>query len=60
MSKRFLLVEPKISDEIKKQLEEKGHKVYLPNSYQEPMKEEQMKKLGKEEHIKWKAAMLRK
>ncbi len=46
--------------EIKEQLESQGHKIHLPNSYNEPFKEEEMKKIGKEEHIKWKAEMLRK
>jgi len=44
--------------EIKRILEEKGHEIILPNSYKEPLKEEEMKKIGKEEHIKWKSNMI--
>ena len=46
--------------EIKTFLEKEGHNIHLPNSYDVPLKEEEMKKLSKEEHIKWKAMMLRK
>jgi len=45
--------------EIKKKLEELGHVITLPNSYDSPLKEEEMKKLSKEEHIKWKSEMMR-
>ncbi len=38
----------------------KGHKITFPNSYDEPLKEEKMKRLSKEEHIKWKRTMLKK
>jgi len=41
-------------------LERKGHKITFPNSYDEPLKEEKMKRLSKEEHIKWKRTMLKK
>ncbi len=44
---------------LKKLLEEKGHKITLPNSYEEPFKEEDMKKVSKEEHIKFKQKMMR-
>jgi len=44
---------------IKKQLEELGHIVTLPNSYDEPLKEEEMKKIGKEKHSEWKADMIK-
>ena len=44
---------------IKEKLEKAGHKVAMPNSYNEPMKEEAMKKQSKEEHIKWKSEMLK-
>ena len=47
---------PAILDE----LEDMGHIVSLPNSYDAPFKEEEMKKMGAKEHIEWKAAMLRK
>ncbi len=46
--------------EIQKILEENGHVLTMPNSYDEPMKEEEMKKLGKEKHTKWKSEMLKK
>ncbi|VVB78970.1 Uncharacterised protein [uncultured archaeon] len=45
--------------EIKEELERYGHRVSLPNSYDAPMKEEEMKKNGLEAHIEWKAEMLR-
>lgn len=45
--------------EIKKFLEENGHVITLPNSYDEPMKEEDMKKISKEEHSKWKSNMIK-
>jgi hypothetical protein len=44
---------------IKKELESKGHVITLPNSFDAPMKEEEMKVMGSEEHRKWKAGMLR-
>lgn len=46
-------------EEIKKDLEKMGHIITVPNSYDEPLKEERMKALGTEEHINWKADMLR-
>lgn len=45
---------------IKEQLEENEHIITLPNSYDDPLKEEKMKKLGKDEHIKFKQEMMRK
>lgn len=45
--------------DIKKELENIGHIITLPNSYDEPMKEEEIKNLGIEEHRKWKGNMLR-
>lgn len=45
--------------EIKSELEKQGHKITLPNSYEEPLKEEEMKKISKEEHLKWKSEMFR-
>ena len=45
--------------EIKQYLEEKGHVITLPNSFDNPTKELQMKELGAEEHRIWKASMLR-
>ena len=44
--------------EIKKQLEEIGHKASLPNSYCNPFKEEETKKQGT--HSIWKEKMLKK
>jgi hypothetical protein len=46
--------------EVESLLSKKGHIVSMPNSYDEPMKEEEMKKLSKEEHVQWKAMMLKK
>lgn len=45
--------------EIKKRLEEKGHEVTLPNSYDEPYREEEVKKRSLEEHVQWKSEMMR-
>lgn len=45
---------------IKRQLEESGHKVALPNSFYKPLKEEDMKEIGKKEHKKWKRRMIHK
>jgi len=47
-------------NEIKEILEKNGHKITLPNSFDEPFKEEEMKNLSKEDHIKWKGDMMRK
>lgn len=44
---------------IKEALETAGHTITLPNSYDQPFKEEEMKNLGREEHRKWKAEKLR-
>jgi len=46
-------------EEIKRKLEKKGHKISLPNSYNEPMMEEKLKERSKKEHIKWKSKMLK-
>lgn len=43
---------------IKEELEKIGHEITLPNSFEEPFREE-IKKLDKEEHIKWKREMMR-
>ena len=40
-------------------LEDKGHKITLPNSFEEPFQEEKMKSLSKEEHIKFKQKMMK-
>jgi hypothetical protein len=44
---------------IKKTLEERGHVVTLPNSYDNPGKENEMMELSADEHRRWKADMLR-
>ncbi len=45
--------------EIKDILEKAGHQITLPNSYDSPFKEEEMKKLSQQEHADWKGEMLR-
>ncbi len=45
--------------EIQRELEQAGHQVAFPNSYEEPLKEEEMKARGLEAHVQWKAEMLR-
>lgn len=45
--------------EIKEKLEKDGHIISVPNSFDEPFKEEDMKKISKEEHVKWKGAMIK-
>jgi hypothetical protein len=45
--------------EIKKGLEERNHKIMLPNSYDEPFKEEKMKSKSAEDHIKFKRKMMK-
>jgi len=44
---------------IKEELEKAGHLVTLPNSYDNPGREVEMKNIGAGEHAKWKAMMLR-
>jgi hypothetical protein len=44
---------------IKDFLEKAGNNITLPNSFEEPFKEERMKSLGKEEHIKFKQDMMK-
>jgi len=44
---------------VRKSLEEKGHTIILPNSYEDPFIEERIKKLSHEEHISWKREMLK-
>ena len=43
---------------VKEELEKRGHTVTLPNSYDEPMKEEEIKKIGPKEHQQWKSSMI--
>ncbi|QQR60549.1 hypothetical protein IPH19_04020 [Candidatus Uhrbacteria bacterium] len=44
---------------IKKELEARGHVITVPNCFDDPMKEEEMKKLGADAHREWKAGMIR-
>jgi hypothetical protein len=44
---------------IKKFLETKNHKITLPNSFENPFKEEEMKDLSKKDHIKFKQKMMK-
>ncbi|MFH1972764.1 MAG: hypothetical protein ABIJ18_04785 [archaeon] len=44
---------------IKEELEKNGHIITVPNSFDEPFKEEDMKKVGKSEHIEWKQNMMK-
>jgi len=45
--------------EIKASLEEQGHVITLPNSYDNPGREEEKKLVSSEEHKIWKGEMLR-
>jgi hypothetical protein len=45
--------------EIKEELEKAGHTIALPNSFDIPFKEEEMKKKSLEDHIKWKGEMIK-
>ncbi|MDP4000574.1 MAG: hypothetical protein Q8Q11_04100 [bacterium] len=49
---------PKV-DGIKKALEESGHQITLPNSFEEPGREDKLKAGDPRRHAKWKAEMLR-
>ncbi len=44
---------------IKEELETAGHKVILPNCFDDPGTELRMKSLGEKDHSKWKGEMLR-
>lgn len=44
---------------IQKTLEDAGHIITLPNSYDHPSKESEMHAVGAKEHSEWKASMLR-
>jgi hypothetical protein len=48
----------KVGD-MKERLESAGHSITLPNSFDDPMREEKMKMLGKDEHANFKSKMLR-
>jgi len=43
--------------EVKEVLEKQGHEISLPNSFDNPNKENEMRELGVEEHGKWKSGM---
>ena len=47
-------------EELKKELEQKGNEVFLPNCYDDPSTEQRMWDLGKDEHQKFKAEMYKK
>lgn len=58
----FLICSKKFYDKIpniKLRLEEKGHKVTLPNCYDDPFLEDKYRDLGNNEHSKWKAEMIK-
>lgn len=46
--------------EIIPALEKTGHVLTMPNSYNQPFMEEEIKKLSEEDYISWKQEMLRK
>jgi len=46
--------------EINQTLFNMGHKTSMPNSFDEPFKEEKMKQISPEEHQKWKISMIAK
>lgn len=54
-SKKFY---DKISD-IKKELEDSGHQISLPNCFDDPGTEDRYRNLGNNEHSKWKSEMLK-
>jgi len=54
-SKHFYDKIPKIAEELKSY----GHNLTFPNSYEEPFKEEEMKKVGSQEHSEWKRNMMK-
>jgi len=45
--------------DVKKTLEKAGHQITLPNSYDEPLREEKVRKLGADEHKKFKQRMMK-
>ena len=46
-------------EEVKGLLENAGHEISLPNSYDEPFMEERLKEMSAEEHVEWKGMMMR-
>ncbi len=60
--KIFVICSKKFYDKIpgiKKSLETAGHVVTLPNCYDDPATEGRYRDLGRAEHAKWKAEMLK-
>lgn len=53
-SKKFYDVIPAIKEELEKQ----GHKLTMPNCYDDPTTEDRYKALGQKKHSKWKAEMI--
>ena len=45
---------------IKNFLESRGHKVSLPNSFDEPFAEERFRNMSKKEHVEWKSTIMKK
>lgn len=45
--------------QIKEALEKQGHRITLPNSFEDPMQEERIKKQGEKEHREFKQEMYR-
>ena len=45
--------------EIKEKLEKQNHEITLPNSFDNPFREEEIKEMGKGEHIEWKRKMMK-
>ena len=54
-SKHFYEKLPPIIEDLKKL----GHKITLPNSFDDPFKEEEIKKQGKKKHAEWKSSKLK-
>jgi hypothetical protein len=46
-------------DSIKKVLEDAGHEVALPNSFDDPLAEERFRAMSREEHVKFKSKMMK-
>jgi len=60
--KIFLIASKHLYDKVpnvKEFLENQGHIITPPNSFDDPMQEERIKQKDKEYHIKWKGDMLR-
>ena len=45
--------------QVKETLEKLGHVITLPNSYEQPFREEEMKKIGVKEHQEWKSSQFK-